>query len=149
MDCRLAGLALASDGVYTRYADDLAFSGAGQFERGIERFAAHVAAIAAEEGFAVNHRKTRIMRQGVRQHLAGLVVNQKAAVPRMEFDRLKATLTNCIRNGPANENRANVPHFRSHLEGRVAFVAMVQPERGAKLRTLVESIEWDREISEN
>jgi hypothetical protein len=34
---------------------------------------AHAAAILLEEGFTVNHRKTRIMRQGVRQHLAGHV----------------------------------------------------------------------------
>ncbi len=143
MDCRLAGLALASGGVYTRYADDLAFSGTGAFERGIERFAAHVAAVATEEGFAVNHRKTRIMRRSVRQHLAGLVVNQAVSIPRAEFDRLKATLTNCVRNGPANENREHIPHFRAHLEGRIAFVAMIQPERGMKLRSLFESIEWD------
>jgi RNA-directed DNA polymerase len=149
MDCRLAGLAEASGGVYTRYADDLAFSGTAAFERGVERFATHVAAIAQEEGFAVNHRKTRIMRRGVRQHLAGLVVNQAAAIPRAEFDRLKATLTNCIRNGPANENRKKTPHFRAHLEGRIAFVAMIQPERGMKLRQLFESIEWDTEISAN
>ena len=58
---------------YTRYADDLAFSGGEEFERGVERFSAHVAAILMEEGFHVNHRKTRIMRQGVRQRLAGLV----------------------------------------------------------------------------
>jgi len=143
MDCRLAGLALAAGGVYTRYADDLAFSGTAAFERGVERFATHVAAIAEEEGFAVNHRKTRIMRRGVRQHLAGLVVNQAVNIPRAEFDRLKATLTNCMRNGPANENRENIPHFRAHLEGRVAFVAMIQPERAMKLRQLFEAIEWD------
>ena len=29
----------------------------------------HAAAIVHEEGFAVNHRKTRVMRQGVRQEL--------------------------------------------------------------------------------
>jgi len=149
MDCRLAGLAQASGGVYTRYADDLAFSGTAAFERSVERFAAHVAAIATEEGFAVNHRKTRVMRRGVRQHLAGLVVNQAVSIPRVEFDRLKATLTNCIRNGPKNENRENIPHFRAHLEGRVAFVAMIQPERGMKLRRLFEAIQWDTEISAN
>jgi len=149
MDCRLAGLALAAGGVYTRYADDLAFSGTSAFERGVERFATHVAAIAQEEGFAVNHRKTRIMRHGVRQHLAGLVVNRKINVPRVEFDHLKATLTNCVRNGPANENRENIPHFRAHLQGRVAFVAMIQPERAVKLRRLFDSIEWYPKISAN
>ena len=45
---------------------DLAFSGDRRFERGIERFSTHVAAILLEEGFHVHHRKTRVMRQGVR-----------------------------------------------------------------------------------
>ena len=41
------------------------------------RFPIHAAAIALEEGFAVQHRKTRVMRQGVRQRAAGVVINQK------------------------------------------------------------------------
>src|SRR5437016_1707385 len=66
MDCRLTGLAKSAGAAYTRYADDLAFSGDRDFERRVDRFATHVSVVLAEEGFAVNHRKTRIMRQGVR-----------------------------------------------------------------------------------
>ncbi len=66
LDCRLSGLARSAGAVYTRYADDLAFSGGADFSRVMERFAAHAAALALEEGFSVNHHKTRIMRRGVR-----------------------------------------------------------------------------------
>src|SRR5205807_10038055 len=59
LDCRLAGLAKSAGSHYTRYADDLAFSGDAAFEERVERFSNHVAAILLEEGFAVNHRKTR------------------------------------------------------------------------------------------
>jgi hypothetical protein len=76
VDCRLEALAKSVGAQYTRYADDLAFSSDDQgFERTIERFPIHVAALLMEEGFSVHHRKTRVMRQGVRQHLAGVVVN--------------------------------------------------------------------------
>src|SRR5581483_435849 len=61
VDCRLSALAEAAEAVYTRYADDLAFSGGEEFERQAQRFAVHVAAILLEEGFAAHHRKTRIM----------------------------------------------------------------------------------------
>jgi RNA-directed DNA polymerase len=142
-DCRLRGLARAVGAAYTRYADDLAFSGSEDFARIVERFSTHVAAVLIEEGFAVNHRKTRIMRQGVRQHLAGLVANQHLNVIRTDYDRLKATLTNCVRLGPESQNRAGHPRFRSHLEGHVAFVEMINPARGKRLRAMYEQIQWE------
>jgi RNA-directed DNA polymerase len=142
LDCRLAALAKFAGATYTRYADDLAFSGGEGFEKSVERFGLHVAAILLEERFAVNHRKTRVMRQGVRQHLAGLVTNQCPNIARRDFDRLKAVLTNCVRLGPQSQNRERRPRFRAHLEGRVAFVEMVNPEKGRRLRAIFEQIRW-------
>ena len=142
LDCRLDGLAKAAGATYTRYADDLAFSGDRDFAARAERFSTSVAAILLESGFTVNHRKTRIMRSGVRQHLAGLVTNQVLNVPRDEFDRLKAILTNCIRHGWQSQNRTGHPEFRSHLAGRVSFVESVHAPKGMKLRKLLEQIRW-------
>ena len=142
VDCRLAGLAKSAGAEYTRYADDLAFSGSEPFEKVVERFSIHVAAILLAEGFRVNHRKTRVMPQGVRQHLAGVVANQRMNVMRPEFDRLKATLTNCVRHGPQTQNRDAHPQFRSHLQGRIAFVESLNPARGQRLRSLFEQIQW-------
>jgi len=127
---------------YTRYADDLAFSGGDDFARRVERFATHVDVLLAEESFTVNRRKTRIMRQGVRQRLAGLVTNAHANVPRPNFDRLKATLTNCARHGPAGQNRDGHADFRAHLHGCVAFVESINTARGAKLRVIFDRIVW-------
>jgi len=141
-DCRLSALARASGGVYTRYADDLAFSGEDEFDSCVQRFLTRAGAILLEEGFSVQHRKTRIMRQGVRQHLAGLVANQHVNVARTDFDRLKAILTNCVRHGPVTQNRDGHPSFRRHLEGRVAFVEMINPKKGVRLRTIFDRIQW-------
>jgi RNA-directed DNA polymerase len=120
----------------------LAFSGGEDFERRAERFSTHVAVILMEEGFRVNHRKTRIMRQGVRQHLAGLVINQHANVRRTDFDQLKAILTNCVRLGPESQNRDEHPSFKSHLEGRVGFVESINPAKGKRLRVILKRIAW-------
>lgn len=138
VDCRLAGLARSAGILYTRYADDLAFSG----EFRAERFPLHVAAIVMEEGFQVHHRKTRVMRASVRQHLAGLVVNEKPNVRRADFDELKAILTNCLRHGPASQNRESHSAFREHLAGRIGFVLSIHPGRGAKLQELFDRIAW-------
>lgn len=138
MDCRLAGLAKSAGADYTRYADDLAFSG----DAGLERLSACVALIAEEDGFHVHFRKTRVMRQGVRQRLAGLTANAKVNVIRADFDLLKATLTNCVRLGPESQNRESHPAFRAHLEGRVGFVESINPQKGARLRAVLNRINW-------
>jgi RNA-directed DNA polymerase len=142
VDCRLTGLARSARAEYTRYADDLAFSGNDEFERGVERFSTHVAAVLMEEGFSVNHRKTRIMRQGVRQRLAGLVANERMNVPRADFDRLKAALNNCAHLGPDTQNRAAHPRFRAHLEGRIGWVESINPVKGQRLRAIFDQIAW-------
>ncbi len=108
-----------------------------------ERFSTHVAAILPEEGFTVHHRKSRIMRQGVRQRLAGLVANRHANVIRSDYDRL-TQVTNCVRRGPESQNRDAHRSFRAHLEGCVAFVESINPAKGKRLRTLLEQIQWPR-----
>lgn len=142
LDCRLAGLAKAAGSNYTRYADDLVFSGSKEFARDIDRFYIHVCTIALEEGFEVQMRKTRIMRQSVSQRAGGVVLNQCMNVSRAYYDRLKAILHNCIIHGPAGQNRNGVPAFRAHLLGQIAHVEMVNPERGKRLRSQFEQINW-------
>jgi hypothetical protein len=82
------------------------------------------------------------MRQGVRQHLVGLVANERMNVMRADFDCLKAILTNCVRLGPESQNRGAHPHFREHLDGRVGFVEAINPAKGKRLRAIFEEIEW-------
>jgi hypothetical protein len=142
LDVRLTALARAAGAAYTRYADDLAFSGGREFERAARRFQVQAAVVALEEGFEVNTRKTRFMRPAVRQQLCGVVVNDRPNLPRCEYDRLKAVLHNCIHNGPAGQNREGVPDFRARLLGRVAWVAQINPRRGAALHRIFDQIVW-------
>ncbi len=143
LDCRLSGLAHAAGGNYTRYADDLAFSGSGDFARGLERFEKLLVTIVGSEGFSINPAKTRVMQRSQRQHLAGVVVNECTNVGRAEFDQLKAILTNCVRHGAAAENRAGLPFWRQHLEGRIAHVHALNPDRAARLSRLLGQVVWE------
>lgn len=142
LDVRLSKLAASLGAEYTRYADDLAFSGDEAFAKSSNRFGSLVAEIALDEGFALHFGKTRRMRRGGRQHVAGVVVNTRPNVMRSEFDVLKATLTNCTRHGPAGQNRANHADFRAHLAGRIAHIASINPSRGRKLWVLYDRITW-------
>ncbi len=144
LDRRLHGLARAADANYSRYADDLAFSGDAVFARGLDRFHKAVETILREEGFSLNAAKTKTMPRSARQRVTGIVVNAHCNLGRAEFDTLKAILHNCARFGPSSQNRANVPDFRRHLDGRVAWAEQINPPRGAKLRRLFERIDWTR-----
>ena len=142
LDCRLAGLARFVGAEYSRYADDLVFSGGKSFAQMAGRFYARVCVIALEEGFEVNVRKTRLMRKSVSQRVAGVVVNERPNVPRPDYDRLKAILRNCALRGPAGQNRDGATDFAASLLGRIAHVKMLNPLRGAKLQALFASIKW-------
>jgi hypothetical protein len=142
LDRRLVGAAAALGAEYSRYADDLTFSGDESFAGRTQDFATLAAAIALDEGFEVNFRKTRVMRHSSRQRVCGLVVNDRPNIARRDYERLRAMLTNCQRFGANSQNRDGHPDFRAHLQGRVAWVEAVTPARGAKLRALFESIDW-------
>lgn len=142
LDRRLAALAEAAGAAYTRYADDLAFSGGPDLARAAGGFVARCHAIAIEEGFLVHPRKTRIMRPGNRQALAGVVLNDRPNIARSDYDDLKATLHNCARFGPAGQDRAGRADFRAHLIGRIAHVATLNPARADRLRARFDQIAW-------
>ncbi|HKO18475.1 MAG TPA: hypothetical protein VJU82_06280, partial [Acidobacteriaceae bacterium] len=103
---------------------------------------AYVAAIAAEEGFAVNHRKTRVMSQAIRQRIGGIVVNQRLNTRREDFDLLKAILTNCVRHGAASQNRRGHPSFSAQLRGKVEWVRSLNAVKGERLSRLYDQVDW-------
>ncbi|ALG15635.1 reverse transcriptase [Kibdelosporangium phytohabitans] len=140
LDLRLAGLARALGADYTRYADDLAFSGPQTLP--LHRLLPGVRAIARDEGFRVRPDKTSVTGRHQRQKLAGLVVNAAPAVPRAEYDALKALLHNCRTTGPDAQNHVGRNDFAAHVRGRIEWVAAGHPARGAKLRKLYSQITW-------
>jgi hypothetical protein len=106
-----------------------------------------VAEIAAGEGFALNGAKTRSSGRGGRQAVCGVVVNAHPNVARKEYDALKAIVYNTARHGPAGQNLAGVADFRAHLRGRIAWVAALNPDRGAKLLRHFAEIDWGADLS--
>jgi RNA-directed DNA polymerase len=136
MDTRLGALAAAFGAKMTRYADDIAFSGDDRFARALRFFLPRAGAIVLEEGFRLNHRKTRVMPRGHRQELVGVAVAATPSVPRRERDRLRAILHNARRAGLDSQNRDGHADFRRHLEGRIAWIAAVNPDARRRLGAL-------------
>jgi RNA-directed DNA polymerase len=141
-DLRLDGLAHALGARYTRYADDIVLSGGRHLSAAFARIEAWVGRIALEEGFALNHRKTRCLRAARRQSVCSIVVNQHPNLPRPAFDQLKAILHQCVLHGPAAQNRQAHPNWREHLQGRVAWAAQLNPAKAQRLQRLWGQIDW-------
>src|SRR5262245_10675927 len=135
LDKRLRGLAEKLGLTYTRYADDLTFSGDAAFNERVGYLMARVRHIAQESGFVVNEKKTRVLRRSTAQVVTGLVVNDRPGVPRAEVRRLRASLHRARTEGLDRQNRENRPNFRAWLRGMIAYVSMVRPEVGAKFKS--------------
>ncbi|GAB2618386.1 hypothetical protein Aab01nite_32130 [Paractinoplanes abujensis] len=136
LDRRLSGLAGRFGVTYGRYADDLAFSGTLSAPH-VTRLTALTGRIADEEGFRLHPHKTRVRTRSQRQALTGLVVNTRPAVPREDYDRLRAILHNAATHGLAEANRDGHADFAAHLAGRVAWMSHHHPARAAKLHHLL------------
>jgi RNA-directed DNA polymerase len=144
LDRRLAGLAASCGARYTRYVDDLTFSGGTAIGR--DRFADLVTRVVTDEGFRVNAAKTASTSAARRQSVLGAVVNTRPTLPRRERDALRALLHNCATSGWAGQTRGREPTtFRDHVLGRVAWAASLDPAFGARLDALAQRIDWSVE----
>lgn len=141
LDIRATGLARSVGVRYSRYADDLAFSGGPDLD--VDRLLWLITQIAHDEGFTIHPDKTRVRRAHQRQQLTGLVVNSWPAVPREEYDTLRALLHNCIASGPAEQNRHRHNDFRAHVYGRIARIGETNEMRRAKLLSMASRVNWD------
>lgn len=135
LDRRLSGYAAKLGWTYTRYADDLSFSAPPAHREEIPRLLAKVRHVVEEEGFAINPKKGRVQRRGGRQEVTGIVVNDKLGVKRAEIRRLRALLHQAKTTGLEAQNRHGHPAFRAHIEGKIAYVTMVDREKGEQLKS--------------
>lgn len=123
------------DITYTRYCDDLSFS--GSFDPSEVR--RHAARELSKMGFYLNDAKTQLLRPGQRQCVTGIVVNRQPGVP-VEYRRaLRQELYYCRRFGVAEHlhRRGLDCPSRSYLLrllGRVSHVLSVTPQ-SAEMRT--------------
>jgi retron-type reverse transcriptase len=133
LDRRLAGMCAKHGWTYTRYADDLTFSAPEGKRAEVPVLLARIRHVVREEGFVIHPEKGRVQRSAGRQTVTGIVVNEKPSVPREERRRLRAILHGARRTGLAAQNREGRPYFEAWLRGKLAYLYMVDREKGAKL----------------
>lgn len=144
LDRRMSGLARKHGWKYSRYADDLVFS-TSQNKPDIKQLLTLSRNIIRSEGFLVHPNKTHVMRQGNRQKVTGLIVNESAQdtlsrPPRKLIRQVRAAIHNRLHQKPhkAGESIAQ-------LRGLAAFIHQTNPTLGRKFLEQIQTIEQNEE----
>ncbi len=141
LDKRLRGLAHKYGFVYTRYADDLSFSGTTHRLGALLECAP---GIIRDEGFSVHPQKTRVMRQGHRQEVTGLVVNETPHMCRKTLKRFRALLFQWETKGFSELHwhgyTSKSPRFIAVLRGFASAVCLTEPEKGRVFLSKIEKL---------
>lgn len=141
LDNRLHKMANNLGFTYTRYADDLTFSAAGDNLKGICNILKRTESIVNHEGFTINQQKTRILRAKSSQlEVTGVVVNEFPNVDRKTLKKFRATLYQIERDGLEGKHWGNTDNIISAIEGFANFVAMVNPDKGKEFQAQVDRI---------
>lgn len=112
---------------YTRYADDLAFS--GEFNK--EDLVAKVSEELIKLGLELNDEKTILMTAKVQQVITGIVVNKKIQVPKFERNKIRNAMFFIKKYGldshleRTKEERVN---YLKHLLGKIQYILFLNPK---------------------
>ena len=113
---------------YTRYADDLTFSG----DTNTIKILPFVKRVLNQLGYQLKEKNTNIFRRGRRQMVTGLVVNDKPNLPRRIRRRLRAAVHQMTKD--CNPHWQGHPMSSHELLGRLAFLNLVQPDEAQALK---------------
>ncbi|MFR1709601.1 MAG: retron St85 family RNA-directed DNA polymerase [Clostridium sp.] len=112
---------------YTRYADDLTFS--GDFK--INELIIYVKRVLKSNGFRVNNKKTRKLYNYQRQVVTGIVTNQKLQVPKRIRRDLRQQMYYIQKfglNSHLEKTKNTKKNYLRHLLGIANFILFINPK---------------------
>ncbi|HNW88083.1 MAG TPA: reverse transcriptase family protein [Bacteroidales bacterium] len=122
LDEQLYNLAEEHDLIYSRYADDLSFSGLGNPDYSVIN---SIMQIIVEKGFKVNNKKTSIKTSNKRMVVTGIVINKKLGIPKYKKKVFRAKLYNLLKN--------EIPVSKEDLQklrGYAEWIKILNPQVG-------------------
>ena len=134
LDQKLARISSQYELTYTRYSDDLMFSGGAAFNRATAaRFIDHVRNIVNDDKFIVHDKKTRIVPPGARHVVLGLLLTPEGIRLLPEFKRrIDVHIRGVDRFGlarhVAHRGFRSIFSFINHIDGCLAFAQGVESE---------------------
>jgi RNA-directed DNA polymerase len=148
LDSRLATIAENLGFCYTRYADDLTFSASDDASYRISNLIKNTKLIITSEGFTVNPDKTKISGKSVQQQVTGIIVNTQLNISKKTLKAFRATLYQIEQKGLSGKQWGNSTNLIAAITGFANYVAMINPKKGAELRSPVERIKQKYEYKE-
>jgi len=135
MDIRLSKLAEKLDIAYTRYADDITFSGNKNVIN--NNLLSIVTKIIEECGYKINDKKTRFQTKNSRQEVTGLIVNNgKVSIPKQYIKKIRQELYYIEKYGIINHKQyTNIYNkfYKEHIKGKIMFVYSIDKKYGQQL----------------
>lgn len=133
-DTHMGGWCLERGISYTRYCDDMTFSGTFDAGAVIRKVRGFLEAM----GFSLNEKKTQLLKQGQRQVVTGVVVNEKPQAPKSLRRQLRQEWYYCKKygvkahlshkNSGKEPEEAEVRRYLGRLLGQVQFVLQLNSE---------------------
>ena len=123
-DTKLEHFARENQLTYTRYADDLTFSG----DRIPATIQQKIRDILAPFGYKLAYQKSKVLGQHKRQMVTGLVVNEKINLPRPLRKRLRAIIHDIKKNGVEHALHRSKLNF-DQLLGHISLQHMWDPQQ--------------------
>jgi retron-type reverse transcriptase len=127
---------------YSRYADDITFSADNQEDLPKVEY---IKRLMAEEHFILNEQKTKLLKEGMRQEVTGLLINDHVRIPRVYKKDIYRHLHFCLKYGGISHFSRIHSHYnmsRDWLLGRIYFVNAVEPEEAKKMLDLFNQVDW-------
>jgi len=142
LDDQFSSFATENELVYTRYADDLTFSGPSVGDEHLEV----ITELLLSSGFQTNTRKVRFQRKGHQQVVTGLAIahSDHLRLPKAQKKRLRQDLYYAEKHGLAVHARyrnSDEAEFREQLLGRINYLMGVEPRLALQMRREFDAID--------
>lgn len=140
LDFRLDGLAEKYGFTYSRYVDDITFSGNAEQLPKITAILKYSKKIIKEENFKLHPDKLRVMKRNQRQEVTGIVVNEKVNINKKSLKRFRALLFQIENEGLEGKTWNGGANVLAEIDGFANYIYQVDQVKGEVYKERVKKI---------
>lgn len=146
LDKRFYNYCYKNEVIYTRYSDDITFSGNKNNFPSLSL----IEKIITQEKFFINENKVKYFNKGQKQMVTGLLIDKKIRVPKKFKKEIYRHLFFCKKFSPrihfkylSEKNGIEKGFQKDWLFGKIRYVYSIEPTEGVKMLKLFKEIKWE------